>query len=71
MEAQGRSEGISPNIQQVNPSQSTAKPTYSEVTVQCTATKKEHAIVLDSIEKLSIDDYSDGLEKLTGLNIVK
>ena len=35
---------------------------------QRTSPTKEQAIVLDSIEGISIDDYIDGLEKLIDTN---
>ena len=44
-------------------SKTTNQPTYANATAKQSLPTREQAIILDSIEGFSIDDYVDGLKK--------
>lgn len=49
----------------------TDQQTYPNAIAKTTAPTREQAIVLDSIEGFTIDDYVDGLEKVIDLNHIR
>ncbi|KAJ8664837.1 hypothetical protein QAD02_006499 [Eretmocerus hayati] len=55
---------------QVIPAQ-TSKPTFAKVYANTLRPKREHAIIIDSKEGLTNDDYLDGLETLIALSEVR
>lgn len=44
---------------------------YAGITVRSNSPKRKQAIILDSIEGLTIDDYVDGLEELINVNEIR
>ena len=52
-------------------SQPNSQQTYANATAKQILPTKEQAIILDSIEGISIDDYVDGLEKIIDLNQIR